>query len=124
MSEQRDPVIRVMAMPKDTSFGNAVFGGWLMSQMDIAAGLVAARRAEGRIVTVATDAMQFHLPVKVGDVISVYCEVVSVGRTSMKISVEATRSQRYSSKEAKVTEAVFSFVAVDDEGRPRAVPEE
>ena len=121
MSERRDPAIRVTAMPADANAYGDIFGGWLMSLMDSGCGLVAARRTHGRAVTVAMDGMQFHLPVKVGDEVSVYCEVERVGRTSLTIAAEAWRRQRHADEAVKVTEAKFTFVAVDDSGRPRAI---
>ena len=117
----RDPAIRVSAMPADTNAYGDIFGGWLMSLMDSAAGLIAARRAKGRAVTVAMDGMQFLHPVKVGDEVSVYGEVTKVGRTSMTIEVEAWRRLRESDEACKVTQARFTFVAIDDAGQPRAV---
>jgi acyl-CoA thioesterase YciA len=121
MSEQRDPAIRVVAMPADANAYGDIFGGWLLSLMDNGAGLTAARRSHGRAVTVAMDAMQFHEPVKVGDEVSVYTEIEQVGRTSMSIAVEAWRRARHQEKAIKVTEAKFTFVAIDDDGRPRVV---
>ena len=123
MTTIRDPAIRVTAMPADTNAYGDIFGGWLMSLMDAAAGLIAARRARGRAVTVAMDGMQFHHPVKVGDEVSVYGEVVHVGRTSMTIEVEAWRRLRASEDVCKVTEAKFTFVAIDEKGLPRPVEE-
>jgi len=121
MTDQRDPAIRVTAMPADTNAYGDIFGGWLLSVMDSAAGLTAARRAKGRAVTVAMDGMVFHQPVKVGDEVSVYTEILRVGRTSLTIEVEAWRRERHSENASKVTEAKFTFVAIDDQGRPRPV---
>ena len=121
MSDKRDPAIRVTAMPRDANAYGDIFGGWLVSLMDNGAGLVAARRAHGRAVTIAIDGMQFHQPVKVGDEVSVYCEVERIGRSSMTIAVEAWRRERHSEEAVKVTQAKFTFVAIDDEGRPRAI---
>jgi|SRR5690606_16836337 len=121
MTEHRDPAIRVTAMPADTNAYGDIFGGWLLSVMDSAAGLTAARRAKGRAVTVAMDGMVFHQPVKVGDEVSVYTEILRVGRTSMVIEVEALRRERHSEEATKVTEAKFTFVAIDDQGKPRPV---
>ena len=121
MTEHRDPAIRVTAMPKDTNAYGDIFGGWLVALMDSAAGLIAARRAKGRAVTVAMDGMQFLHPVKVGDEVSVYGEITKVGRTSMTIEVEAWRRLRESEDTCKVTAAVFTFVAIDEKGRPRPV---
>jgi acyl-CoA thioesterase YciA len=118
------PAIRVTAMPADTNFYGDIFGGWLMSMMDLAAGNVAARRSAGRAVTAAVDAVAFHHPVHVGDEVSVYAKVVSVGRTSMKIAVEAWQRDRDSDSTAKVTEACFIFVAIDEDRKPRLVPKE
>lgn len=116
-----EPIIRVSAMPADANAYGDIFGGWLMSLMDMGAGLVAARHSRGRAVTVAMDGMQFHMPVKVGDEVSVYGRIDKVGRTSMAIAVEAWRRERTGDEEIKVTEAVFTFVAIDDAGKPRIV---
>ena len=121
MTQHRDPAIRVVAMPADANAYGDIFGGWLMSLMDNAAGLTAARRSRGRAVTVAMDGMQFHQPVKVGDEVTVYAEVERVGRTSMTIAVEAWRRHRSEEEATKVTEARFTFVAIDDSGKPRPV---
>ena len=121
MTELRDPAIRVVAMPADANAYGDIFGGWLLSLMDNGAGLTAARRAKGRAVTVAMDGMVFHQPVKVGDEVSVYAEIERVGRTSMTIAVEAWRRARHQEEAIKVTEAKFTFVAIDDAGKPRAV---
>ncbi|RYE01643.1 MAG: acyl-CoA thioesterase [Sphingomonadales bacterium] len=115
------PAIRVSAMPADANAYGDIFGGWLMGQMDLAAGLVAARKAKGRAVTIAMDGMQFHAPVSVGDEISVYAELVKVGRTSMKIEVEAWRRDRHGEAMEKVTQAHFTFVAIDENRKPRPV---
>ena len=117
----REPAIRVTAMPADANAYGDIFGGWLLSVMDNGAGLIAARRARGRAVTVAIDAMVFHQPVKIGDEVSVYGEIERVGRTSMTIAVEAWRRERHQDEAVKVTEAKFTFVAVDEAGNPRAV---
>ncbi|WP_310531706.1 acyl-CoA thioesterase [Novosphingobium sp.] len=124
MTPDGQPAIRVTAMPADTNANGDIFGGWLMSQMDMGAGLVAARLAHGRVATVAMDGMQFHQPVGVGDEVSVYCEVTKVGRSSITIATEAWRRHRFEEVQQKVTEAVFTFVAIDDAGRPRPVNQE
>jgi acyl-CoA thioesterase YciA len=121
MTGQRDPAIRVVAMPADANAYGDIFGGWLLSLMDNGAGLTAARRAKGRAVTVAMDGMVFHAPVKIGDEVSVYTQIERVGRTSITIAVEAYRRQRSEETATKVTEARFTFVAIDDNGNPRAV---
>jgi acyl-CoA thioesterase YciA len=116
-----DLTVRTIAMPADTNANGDIFGGWVMAQMDIAGGIAGVERAQGRVVTVAVDAMTFIQPVRVGDVLCVYTQVTSVGRTSMKIQIEAwARRFRVDFRE-KVTEATFTFVAIDDEGRPRPV---
>ena len=116
-----EPVIRVSAMPADANAYGDIFGGWLMGLMDSGAGLIAARFSHGRAVTVAMDGMQFHAPVKIGDEVSIYGELVKVGRTSMSINIEAWRRHRHEESRIKVTEAVFTFVAIDDAGRPREI---
>jgi len=116
-----EPVIRTVAMPADTNPHGDVFGGWLMSLMDIGAGTVAMRAAKGRAVTVAMDGMVFHAPVAVGDELSVYGRLLGIGRSSVKIEVEAWRRARDEEVAVKVTQANFTFVAIDDEGRPRPI---
>jgi acyl-CoA thioesterase YciA len=115
------PVVRVTAMPADTNPEGDIFGGWLISQMDLAGGSLAYRTCQGRAATVAMDGMIFHRPVKVGDEVSCYAELRKIGRTSMMIYVEAWRRERAADLGEKVTEATFTFVALDDEGRPRPV---
>jgi len=121
LNEVREPAIRLIAMPADANADGDIFGGWLMSLMDMAGGLAATRRVRGRAVTAAMDGMQFHLPVKVGDEVSVYAEVERVGRTSLCVAVEAWRRERHQENAYKVTEAKFTFVAVDENGKPRPV---
>jgi acyl-CoA thioesterase YciA len=116
------PVIRTIAMPADANPFGDIFGGWLMSQMDLAAGNVATRRARGRTATIAVDGMAFLSPVHVGDEVSLFARLLNVGRTSMKIEIEAWRRGRDSEETTKVTEATFTFVAIDEHRRPRAVP--
>ncbi len=115
------PAIRTIAMPADTNPAGDIFGGWLMSQMDLAGSNVACHTARGRTATVAVDGMKFHRPVKVGDEVSLFASLVRTGRTSMQIHVEAWRRSRDSDSSELVTEATFTFVALDEEGRPRAV---
>ncbi|WP_082490582.1 acyl-CoA thioesterase [Aureimonas sp. Leaf454] len=115
------PTVRTIAMPADTNPAGDIFGGWLLAQMDLAAGAAAARRARGRCATVAIDAMQFLKPVIVGDEVSLYAEVVSVGRSSMKISVEAWRRSRESEETEQVTRGLFTFVAIDALRKPRPI---
>ncbi len=117
------PVIRTIAMPSDTNPAGDIFGGWLMGQMDLAAGSIAARRAKGRCATVAVEAMTFHSPVYVGDEVSLYAKLIGTGRSSMRIFVEAWRRARAGDETSKVTQATFTFVAIDDERRARSLPE-
>jgi|ERR1700677_5090673 acyl-CoA thioesterase YciA len=123
-SPEGEPMIRAIAMPADANPSGDIFGGWLMSQMDLAGANAASRRSRGRCVTVAVDGMVFHEPVFVGDEVSLYGNVIRVGRTSMTIRVEAWRRSRTSDTRKKVTEATFTYVAVDEDRKPRAVPPE
>jgi acyl-CoA thioesterase YciA len=116
--------IRVLAMPADTNPAGDIFGGWVVSQMDIAAGICASQRAQARTVTAAIDGMSFIRPVQVGDILGVYTHLESVGNTSLTINVEAwVRRSRIGSRE-KVTEGRFTFVALGDDGKPMPVPPE
>ena len=116
--------VRLIAMPSDTNANGDIFGGWVLSQMDQAGGIAAVERAQGRVVTVAVDAMTFIRPVKVGDVLCVYTCVDHVGRTSMKVHIEAWAQRFQTHRREKVTDATFTFVAIDEAGRPRSVPRE
>ena len=116
-----DLTVRTIAMPADTNANGDIFGGWVLSQMDQAGGIAGVDRAQGRVVTVALDAMTFIRPVRVGDVLCVYTRVSHVGRTSMKIEVEAWARRFRTQHREKVTRATFTFVAIDDEGRPRQI---
>ncbi len=113
--------IRTLAMPADANPSGDIFGGWVLSQMDIAAGICAVERARCRAVTVALDGMSFLEPVKVGDVLCVYTDLIGVGNTSLDIHVEAWTQRSRSGNETKVTEAKFKFVALDENGRPTSV---
>ena len=117
-----DLTVRLMAMPADTNANGDIFGGWVMSRMDQAGGIAGVERARGRVVTVKVDSMNFIAPVKVGDVLEVYAEVESVGRTSMKIRLEAWARRFRTRQRDKVTDATFTFVAIGEDGRPRPVP--
>ena len=117
-------VIRTVAMPTDTNPAGDIFGGWLMAQMDMAAGNVAARRARGRCATISAEAMTFHRPVFVGDEVSFYAWIVKTGRTSLRIQVEVWRREREGEATMKVTEGLFTFVAIGPDRRPRPIPEE
>jgi acyl-CoA thioesterase YciA len=115
------PAVRVTAVPADANVYGDIFGGWLMSQMDLAASSVASRHAGGRAVTIAVEGMAFHRPVFVGDEVSVFARLIKVGRTSMRVQVEAWARDRHSEEANKVTEAEFAFVAVGQDRRPRPV---
>ena len=108
-------------MPSDTNPSGDIFGGWVLSQMDIAAGIAAGAKARGRVTTVAIDAMRFHRPVKVGDVLCVYALVTRIGTTSLRIELEAWVLRNRIGDLEKVTEGIFTFVAIDSDGRPRPV---
>lgn len=114
--------LRTLAMPADVNVNGDIFGGWVLSQMDIAAGIIAGSRAKGRVATVAIDAMKFLAPVAVGDVLCVYARIDRVGRTSMAVGLEAWALRGRFGDREKVTEATFTFVAIDEEKRPRPVP--
>ncbi len=116
-----EPAIRTIAMPADTNPSGDIFGGWLMAQMDLAAGNAAARRARGRCATVAVNGIVFHSPVFVGDEVSLHASITRVGRSSMDIAVEAWRRSRDGEERFKVTEAVFTFVALGLDRRPRVI---
>ncbi|MBX9846840.1 MAG: acyl-CoA thioesterase [Xanthobacteraceae bacterium] len=116
--------VRIIAMPADTNANGDIFGGWVLSRMDQAGGIAGVERARGRVVTVAIDAMQFIRPVRVGDVLEVYTEVESIGRTSMQIHVEAWAQRFQTHVREQVTQAMFKFVAIDDAGKPRPIPKE
>ncbi len=115
------PALRTVAMPADANANGDIFGGWLMSQMDLAGGVHAHQEANGRTATVAVDAMSFHLPVQIGDLVTCYCETVQIGRTSIVVKVDTWVKRRSDGQEEKVTEGLFTFVAIDDTGRPRSV---
>lgn len=116
------PTIRTIAMPADTNPAGDIFGGWLLAQMDFAAGTAAARLARGRCATIAIEAMRFLKPVYVGDEVSLYADILHVGRTSMRINVEAWRRSREGEEVEQVTQGVFTFVAIDANRKPRPIP--
>lgn len=116
------PIIRTIAMPSDTNPAGDVFGGWLVAQMDLAAGSAAARLAQGRCVTVSIESVVFHQPVHVGDEVSVYGVLSKIGRTSMQFEMSAWRRSRDGDESVRVADARFKFVAIDSGGRPRPVP--
>ena len=113
--------IRTLCMPADTNQNGDIFGGWLLGQMDIAGGIFAATLAKGRTATVAVDAMTFKKPVRVGDVVCAYADLIRVGTTSIAVHVEAWAIRRNETNRQLVTEGNFTYVAIDDVGRPRKV---
>lgn len=117
-----DLTIRTMAMPADANASGDIFGGWVLSQMDIAGGIAAGQRAQGRVATIAIEAMKFIKPVHVGDVLCVYAEITRCGRTSMAVQLEAWALRNRLGERVKVTEGVFTFVAIDAEGKTRPLP--
>ena len=119
-----EPAIRITAMPADTNPSGDIFGGWLMSMMDMAGGNVAYQRAGGRVATVAVNEFEFHSPVHVGDIVSCYAEVIRTGRTSLSTKVEVWVQGRSGGGPVKVTEGIFTFVAIDENRVPRPLPEE
>jgi len=119
--DHRNPVLRVVPGPSDINANGHIFGGWILSQMDIAAGIVASRRAGGSVATIAIERMEFIAPIHLRDVISVFAEVERVGRTSMAIRIEVIATRDRGATDIKVTEALFTFVALDEQHRPRAV---
>ena len=118
-----DPILRVVPRPGDINANGHIFGGWVLSQMDIAAGIVASRRANGPVATVAIEAMEFIAPILLHDVISVYARIERTGRTSMGIRIEVVAARNRGFEEVKVTDALFTFVALDENNRPRAIPQ-
>jgi len=121
----KEPTLRIVPMPADTNYAGSIFGGWILSQVDIAGSIAAIRRARGRVVTVAVNSVEFHEPVFVGDVISCYTEVIRVGRTSITVRVDVFAQRNPERTECiQVTQAVLTYVAVDEKLRPRLVPPE
>lgn len=121
MSDRRDPVLRVVPRPGDINSNGHIFGGWILSQMDIAGGIIAARTAHGAVATVAIEAMQFIAPILLHDLISIYAEVERIGRTSVTIRIEVLATRGIATAEIKVTQALFTFVALDENHRPRPI---
>ena len=119
--DHRNPVLRVVPGPSDINANGHIFGGWVLSQMDIAAGIVASRRAGGSVATIAIERMEFIAPIHLRDVISVFAEVERVGRTSMAIRIEVIATRDRGATDIKVTEGLFTFVALDEQHRPRPV---
>lgn len=125
LPEGREPALRVIPMPSDASHTGDIFGGWIMSQVDLAGSIPAVRLAKGRVATVAVNSFVFKQPVFVGDVVSFYAEVIKVGRTSITVDVTVYAQRRPEREQCvKVTEAVLTYVAVDRDRRPRVVSEQ
>jgi acyl-CoA thioesterase YciA len=123
LPQGKQPALRVMPMPADANQNGDIFGGWIMAQVDIAGGTLAGRIARGRVATVAVKEFVFKQPVQIGDVLSFYAEVVRVGNTSITVTVEVYAERRPETPTVvKVTEATLTYVAIDGNGRPRAVP--
>ena len=120
-SSRNEPVLRVAPKPGDINANGHIFGGWVLSQMDIAAGIVASREADGPVATVAIDAMEFIAPILLHDIISVYAQVERIGRTSLAIRIEVVATRDRGQTEVKVTGGLFTFVALDEDNRPRPV---
>ena len=125
MSEmERVPILRVMPGPTDITANGHIFGGWVLSQMDIAGGITASKRAQGPVATVAIESMEFIAPIHLRDVISVFAEVERVGRSSMAVRIEVVATRNRGASEVKVTEGLFTFVALDEQNRPRAIDQQ
>lgn len=119
-----DPALRTLAMPADANVNGDIFGGWVLSQMDLAGSVPASVRADGRIATVAVDAMRFHRPIHVGDLVTCYAEIIKVGRTSLTVHIDTWAKRQRTDENVKVTEGNFVYVAIDAAGTPRPIPEE
>lgn len=128
LPRDREPVIRIIPMPQDTNPNGDIFGGWIMSQVDLAGSVVAVQRIKGRMATVAVNSFVFKKPVYVGDLVSVYGGISRVGNTSLTVSLEVFAERRmigeFAREVVKVTEAEFTYVAIDENGRPRPIPAE
>lgn len=118
----RDPILRVVPRPADINANGHIFGGWVLSQMDIAGGIVAGREAHGAVATVAIETMEFIAPILLRDIISIYAHIERRGRTSLAIRLEVMATRDRGENEVKVTEGVFTFVALDENHRPRPLP--
>lgn len=128
MSVQPTPngelTLRTLAMPSDANPAGDIFGGWVMSQMDLASGIRAGERARTRVVTAAVKEMAFEQPVKIGDTLAIYTDIIRIGRTSITMSVEAWATRANSNDSAKVTDGTFIMVAIDENRQPKAIPAE
>jgi acyl-CoA thioesterase YciA len=120
----REPALRTIAMPADANANGDIFGGWVLSQMDLAGGSLAVQRARGRVATVAVTGMTFHLPVFIGDEVSCYGTIAKIGRTSITIHIESWARRHRTGERVKVTEGTFTYVAIGEDRKPRRVPPE
>lgn len=118
-----DPALRTLAMPGDANVNGDIFGGWVLSQMDLAGSVPASVRADGRIATVAVDAMRFHRPIHVGDLVTCYAEIIKVGRTSLTVYIETWAKRQRTDEDVRVTEGNFVYVAIDANGNSRPIPD-
>jgi acyl-CoA thioesterase YciA len=121
--DPRDPIIRTVPQPADMNGNGDIFGGWVLSQMDVAGGALAARVAKGRVATVAITAMTFVQPIKVGDLVSIYGDVTRIGNSSITIGLETVVQRRLDPTPIKITHGTYVFVAIDEDGKPRQVPQ-
>jgi len=124
LADTGGPSLRTVAMPADTNPSGDIFGGWLLSQMDIAGGNAAGLRAKGRVTAVSVEAMTFHKPVLIGDEVSCYTTILRVGRTSIRVKIDTWVRRGFRSDLFKVTEGIFTYVAIGDDRRPRPVPQD
>jgi len=124
MNPERRVTLRTIPQPSDLNVNGNIFGGWVLSQMDLAGADVAARLAGGNVATVAIEGMTFHCPIEVGDVISIYTEITKIGRTSITVELDVFAERGVARETHKVTEGIYIFVAIDDRGRPRPVTQE
>ena len=123
-ADRKEPILRLVPRPSDINANGHIFGGWVLSQMDIAAGIVASHRAKGPVATVAIQTMEFLAPILLHDIISVYARIERTGRTSMGIRIQVIATRNRGEEEVKVTEALFTFVALDESHRPKPLPPE
>jgi len=119
-----EPALRTIAMPADANANGDIFGGWVLSQMDLAGGSIAVQRARGRVATIASTGMSFHLPVFVGDEVSCYGRVAKIGRSSITVHIESWARRHRTGERVKVTEGTFTYVAIGEDRKPRPVPPE
>jgi acyl-CoA thioesterase YciA len=120
----QEPALRTIAMPADANANGDIFGGWVLSQMDLAGGSLAVQRARGRVATVAITGMSFHLPVFIGDEVSCYGTITKIGRSSITVHIESWARRHRTGERVRVTEGTFTYVAIGDDRKPRKVPPE